>query len=180
MNRVFGLSSWRRAWVTVVALSFAVLSVLSCSREERGCRLSPGEPVPAFHVVTLSGQDMSESDFTGRRSLIVFFDVWCPDCKSELPELQRVYEYLEGETLILAVARRSDAEAVRQYWSQCGLTFPVSVPGSESVFGLFDRGSKSGVPQGYLTDEDGVVRYCFDSTDRMGVEEICEFLLGDI
>ena len=34
---------------------------------------------------------------------------------------------------------------------------PVAAPGNRETFNLFDRGSKSGVPQVYVTDKEGRV-----------------------
>lgn len=163
------------------ATSLLLAGMLSCSHNERGEHVGLGERVPDFHVITLGGKDITEASLPGRRSLIVFFDTWCPDCREELPEIQRVYEQIGDKALIVAIARKSDERSVREYWQANGLTLPVAVPGNTSVYDLFDRGSGTGVPQGYLIDADGVVRGFFDDTKTVRADTLCEFLLaGDI
>lgn len=165
--------------VTVLLLS---LVIPSCTRQGRGEHVALGESVPFFSVTSTDGRDYSSETILGHRALIVFFDTWCPDCKEELPQVQHAFDILSGADVsfsMLAISRKSDERSVKDFWLANGLTIPVAVPGNTSVFELFDRGSGTGVPQGYLVDEEGVVRGFFSDKNLLSAERICEFLFDD-
>lgn len=162
-----------------VTLLLLALVISSCTRQGRGEHVAPGEPIPSFRVLTLDGKSYTRETLLGQRSFIVFFDTWCPDCKNELPEVQRAFDILSdvgAPFAIIAVSRESDEKSVKDFWVVNGLSIPVAVPGSTSVYDLFDRNSGTGVPQGYLVDEEGVVRGFFSDKELASAERICEFL----
>lgn len=165
-----------------VTLLLLALVISSCTRQGRGEHVALGEPLPPFSALTLDGKKYTPETLLGQRSLIVFFDTWCPDCKDELPEVQRAYDILsdaDAPFAILAVSRKSDEKSVKDFWSTNSLSIPVAVPGSTSVYDLFDRHSGTGVPQGYLVDEEGVVRGFFSDKELVSAGRLCEFLFVD-
>lgn len=140
-------------------ITLAALCTVSCV-EETGTGGKPvgiGEVIPAFTVTTMDGATVSTATLLGKPSVIVFFDTTCPDCHRQLPEIEEVWRELEGSINAIAIAREQGSDPVRDYWSGNGLTMPVAAPGNRETFNLFDRGSKSGVPQVYVTDKEGRV-----------------------
>ena len=142
-----------------VIITLAALSAVSCVKEisTDGEHLSVGETIPAFTVTTLDGAATGSSTLLGKPSVIVFFDTTCPDCQRQLPEIDAVWRKLEGSINAIAISREQGPDPVRDYWSGNGFTMPVAAPGNRRTFNLFDRGSKSGVPQVFVTDKDGRV-----------------------
>ena len=140
-------------------ITLAALCAVSCAKETGadGEHVSVGETIPAFTVTTMDGATVSAATMLGKPSVIVFFDTTCPDCQRQLPEIEAVWRELEGSINAVAIAREQGPDPVRDYWHGNGLTMPVAAPGNRETFNLFDRGSKSGVPQVYVTDKEGRV-----------------------
>lgn len=57
--------------------------------EEGTVDLQTGESIPVFSVVMDDGQIITSETLKGEVSLIVFFHTGCPDCRKELPVLQK-------------------------------------------------------------------------------------------
>jgi len=142
-----------------VIITLAALSTVSCLKETGtdGKHVGVGEVIPAFTVTTLDGTTTGSDALLGKPSVIVFFDTTCPDCQRQLPEIEAVWRELEGSINAVAIAREQGPDPVRDYWSGNDLTMSVAAPGNRRTFNLFDRGSKSGVPQVFVTDKDGRV-----------------------
>lgn len=135
------------------------LLVLSCAQDSivGSHRLAVGEAVPEFSVSTVDGVMVDRGSLLGKPSVIVLFDTRCPDCREELPEIERLWNTLEGLVNVIAVAREEKEDDIVSYWRAAGYTLPVAAPGNRSVYDLFDGHSMSGVPQTYVVNSDGVV-----------------------
>lgn len=140
-------------------ITIAALCVVSCAKETGtdGEHISVGETIPEFTVTTLDGASTGSATLLGKPSIIVFFDTTCPDCQRQIPEIEAVWGELEGSIEAIAIAREQGPDPVRNYWCENGFTMPVAAPGNRETFNLFDRGSRSGVPQVYVTDKKGRV-----------------------
>ena len=53
--------------------------------------LKPGTEAPNFKLKTPEGRDLSLSSFKGKYVVLDFWASWCPDCRKDIPEVQRMY-----------------------------------------------------------------------------------------
>jgi len=44
-----------------------------------------------FKLKDLNGKEMSLSDLKGKKVFLNFWATWCPPCKEEMPEIQKLY-----------------------------------------------------------------------------------------
>ncbi|SDI57027.1 peroxiredoxin family protein [Natribacillus halophilus] len=63
--------------------------------------LEEGEIAPDFELKTLDGETMRLSDYRGERVMLNFWATWCPPCRAEMPDMQKLYD--EEDVVILAV-----------------------------------------------------------------------------
>ena len=78
-------------------LIFCLLLVMaSCSNE--------GHYVPSFHLTTLKGQQISETDLRGKITIINVWATWCPNCLSEISELNKLAEIYKTDTCVVFLA----------------------------------------------------------------------------
>ena len=82
-------------WIkTVCFLLWTCVMCTACiddDVEEGTVDLQTGENIPVFSVVMDDGQIITSETLKGEVSLIVFFHTGCPDCRKELPVLQKIY-----------------------------------------------------------------------------------------
>ncbi len=115
----------------LLALALAVLLT--------GCGpggIRKGQQAPAFSLEDLDGAQVSLAAFRGRPVLINFWASWCPPCRAEMPELQRVYASQGSDGLmILAVnlSTQDNLDDVRRFVAEQGLTFPILLDSEQAV-----------------------------------------------
>jgi peroxiredoxin len=98
-----------------------------------------GDPIPAFDAQLLSGKTLSAKALAGRPVLVVFWATWCPVCRKELPELQKLYDRHKAAGFEI-VALSIDAERIEvdEFWLDHRYTFPVAMrtPRHSEIFGV--------------------------------------------
>jgi peroxiredoxin len=89
--------------------------------------LMVGKYPPDFTLVnTISGAEVSLSDYMGRPVILFFWATWCPYCNDEITTLQEIYEaYDEEGLMVLAVESGGSYAEVAAYESTHGVTFPL-------------------------------------------------------
>jgi len=115
-----------------------------------------GEPAPDFTLPTPEGENISLKEFQGQVVLINFWATWCPPCRLEMPFLEAAYQrYKDQGFTVLAVDQQESPQAVRAYFQELGLTFPVVIDGTGEVSSLY---RVLALPTSYFVDRNGVVR----------------------
>ena len=128
---------------------------------------------PDFKVVSLSGQEVSLSDYLGKPVVINFWASWCPPCKQELPDFDSVYaEYRDRvEFMMVNVTdgMQETEKSARDYLSGQSFGFPVYLD-------LYLQGSYayrvSSLPATYFVDADGeLVTYAVGMIDAATIKK---------
>ncbi len=125
--------------------------------------LNSGDLAYDFTVVDKDGKDVTLSDLRGQIVILNFWASWCPPCKAEMPDFQKLQEELDAQgedaqVRILAVGlangyRNETIEVGAQFIKDQGYTFPVA----------FDTGDVatqyqiSSIPTTFILDKDGVI-----------------------
>jgi cytochrome c biogenesis protein CcmG/thiol:disulfide interchange protein DsbE len=115
------------------------------------------KPVPKFSLPGQNGVGFSDADLAvGKPVLINFFASWCVPCVEEAPSLMTLHE--EGVP-IYGIAYKDIATDTAAFLDKQGNPFTRvarDVPGRVAI----DWGV-SGVPETYLVDGNGIVRWRF-------------------
>ncbi len=148
----------RRGVGLLGAVLLALLLLAGCQeaggRPGRGIRV--GQPAPALELPSLDGGVVRLSDLRGQVVLVNFWGTYCPPCREEMPELQRLYErYQPRGFTILAVDVEEPAPAVAAFRDRLGLTFPILLSDDASVNPAF---AIRALPTSWLVDPSGVIR----------------------
>lgn len=87
-----------------------------------------GNNIPAFDTLLLGGSSLSGKALAGRPVLVVFWATWCPTCRKELPELQKLYaKHKAAGFEILALSIDAERLEVDEFWQDHRYTFPVAM-----------------------------------------------------
>jgi len=143
------------ALFAVVAIYFAL--ALSSGRDPS---LVPSalidKPAPDFALAGLDGKDeLTRASLAGQVVLVNFFASWCVPCRAEEPLLMRLSQ--EEHVPVYGIAYKDKPEAAQQFLDQLGDPYRrvgLDESGRTGIdFGVY------GVPETYLIDRQGHIRY---------------------
>ncbi|HIT46995.1 MAG TPA: TlpA family protein disulfide reductase [Candidatus Cryptobacteroides merdipullorum] len=154
---------------------FTLLTLASCIRESSpdGPELGPGDRLPEFNVTLDDGSALGTSDLSGEVSVIVFFNTGCPDCRMELPVIQRIYEDFGTRTSVVCISREQKQSEIEAYWHENGFSVPYSAQEDRRVYGQFSR---TGIPKVYVSGSDLTIHSVYDDDPVASYDD----LAGDI
>jgi len=130
-----------------------VLLVTGCS-EPSEARV--GESAPDFQLQNLDGQTVSLSDLRGKPMLINFWAIRCPDCRSEMPYIQEIYEEWSDKGLVvLAINIGESHSQVENFMKSQRLSFTVLLDTKQNVAQKYNF---QYIPTTFFIDKDGIIQ----------------------
>lgn len=127
-----------------------------------------------FSLPDLKGHKVRLSDFKDKVIFISFWATWCEPCRSELPQLEKIWKRHQdkGFELISIAVDPPDLEgAVRQMARRYRYKFPVLLDHETEVSNRFNP--TMDLPFGLLIDQDGRI-VATHAGYRIGDEETIE------
>lgn len=137
--------------------------------------------VPDFSLESSEGDTVTLSDYLGKVVVLNLWASWCPPCKAEMPDFQKLYEELDSGEVVLLMINQTDGQRETQekalgYVSENGFTFPILYdPGTVGyeIFGLTSIPATVVIDgEGYfsagvlgMTDYDAVVEMIEEARD---------------
>jgi len=116
-----------------------------------------GKPAPAFELPVLQqeGKRFVPADMRGKVWLLNVWASWCASCRDEHPLLVELSR--KGVLPILGLNYKDRGEDALRWLKQFGDPYQLSVVDADGRIGI-DYGVY-GVPETYLIDAEGVIRY---------------------
>lgn len=106
-----------------------------------------------FSLTDLNGNNISLSDFRGKRVLLNFWATWCGPCKAEMPDLQKLYqEFLDKDVVVLTVNLGENKNTVKKFIEKNNYEFIVLLDSKNEVGNLYKI---QYIPTSYFINEDG-------------------------
>ncbi len=99
--------------------------------------LQAGQFAPGFTLRTTTGARVSLSQLRGHPVWLNFWATWCPWCRKEIPELEKVQQEYGKQVDIYGVAVQQPQETVSQYMAQAHMNYPVLLDAQGSVAALY-------------------------------------------
>lgn len=118
-----------------------------------------GYPAPDFTLTDLEGKTVRLSDLRGQPVYLNFWATWCPPCREEMPDIQRVYTEKGQQVRFLAInltGTEKTVQGVREFLSAGGYTFPVLLDKDNAVS---EQYQVRAIPTSIFIDAAGVIRY---------------------
>ncbi len=126
-----------------------IANVLSYIRKPE---LTDGQ-LPKIKTLLISGEQFDTAAFEGKPLLIHFWATWCPTCKAEADNIQRLSSYYNVVTF--AVSSGDDA-AVKTYMKERGFDYAV-INDNEGRWA--EQFSVQGYPTTFIFDSSGEVSF---------------------
>lgn len=116
-----------------------------------------------FELKDQNGKVHKLSDYKGKTIFLNFWATWCPPCRAEMPDIQKLYESYQQEedpeVVILGVAgpdygQEKSEEEVKQFLKDNGYTYPVLM---DQGGGLFQQYGITSFPTTFMITKEGKV-----------------------
>lgn len=139
-------------------------------------------PAIDFELKDQYGKTHKLSDYKGKVVFLNFWATWCPPCKMEMPDIQKIYEKYEkqgekSEVVILSVAApntqdEKDIDGIKAFLEENGYTYPVLMDDGGYTFGAYRISS---LPTTFMIDKEGnVFGYIQGGLTQEAMESIIE------
>lgn len=136
----------------LVFLILAVFLLQACS--DKTTQLEKGKPTPRFELTKLNGGSVHfPEDTLGKVITLCFWADWCPYCKTELRDIEPIYQkYKNKGLIILAINLRQDNEKAAAFLSDIKISYDVLLDKAGKVA---DDYGVSGLPITFVIDRKG-------------------------
>lgn len=139
------------------------------------------KPPEDFSLMDINGQRVTLSDFKGKIVFLNFWTTWCPECRIEMPSLEKLHRKLNGKDFaMIAVNLQEPLIRVKDFLKKYPLTFTI----------LLDKNGKIGrqfgiraIPATYILDKNGgIIGKAFGSRhwDRNASIALFEHLINRV
>lgn len=106
-----------------------------------------------FKLKDLSGNEVSLSDFKGKKVFLNFWATWCPPCKAEMPDIENLYnETKDSDLIILAVNIGDDKNTTKSFIDKNKYGFTVLLDLDQSVAAQYNIAA---IPTSFFIDKEG-------------------------
>jgi len=154
---------WAQAAVWAGLVCLLVFVGIGLSRAQQGT-VQPGVAIPDFGIGLYGGYEFvgaSEirlSDLRGKVLLVNFWASWCKPCEQEAGALEGAWKHYapDGNVVVLGVDYVDTEPMARIFMKKFGVTYPNGPDLGTRISQLFRI---KGVPETFLLDQDGVLRY---------------------
>lgn len=150
--------NWGRILVWGGLLLLLGLLALGLVRAQRPI-VEIGSQAPDFVLTTFEDQQIDSRDLAGKVIVLNFWASWCKPCEQEAPDLEAAWRLYEptGQVMFLGVDYVDTEPEAMAYLEKFDITFPNGPDLGTRISQAFNR--KMGVPETYIIDQDGVLRY---------------------
>jgi len=156
--------SIKSQWLVCTALLALALSSIAIAQQpfdrsqlQKIVALPDKPPAPAFSLVDRQGEQHALSDYRGKVVIVNFWATWCAPCRKEMPSMQRAWEQMRNQDVMLLAVNWGDTEtAVAKFFKKLSVDFPVLLGGDREMTNAW---SVRGLPTTFVLDPEGRIAY---------------------
>lgn len=158
---------WSIATILVLVAAYTMISYNSSSKQPppsvnngSGDSTAKDNASSESFAIDFTLNDLDEnpvklSDFRGKKVLLNFWATWCPPCRAEMPDIEKLYkEYGDKDLVILAVNIGEDRKTVKDFVEQNGYSFKILLDTKSEVANKY---VVNAIPTSYFIDADGSI-----------------------
>lgn len=125
--------------------------------------LAAGSPAPDFTCIGADDKPVKLSDLKGKIVILDFWATWCGPCQKSMPHLQKVYDQVKDQNVVVLALCVSDLRPAYDTWRvrhKSDYSFPIAYDpaGRDASKNISTALFKvTGIPTQYVIDKDGKV-----------------------
>jgi peroxiredoxin len=105
-----------------------------------------------FTLAALDGKTYNLDALRGKVVLLNFWATWCPPCRREMPDMEKLYRRFTAKGLVVLAVSDEKRETVEDFLKKQNYTFPVLLDPERKVNTAFGI---EGIPNSFLFDRQG-------------------------
>jgi peroxiredoxin len=147
----------KTATTLAAALVLFTGAVLAGQGEQTLTPLPERPLAPEFDLPGPGGEPYRLADWRGKPVIVNFWATWCPPCRKEMPSMQRAWEAVRDEGIVLvAINVGEDAETVQRFVTDFPVGFPLPMDERSEVVQAWPV---KGLPTTFVVDPKGRLAY---------------------
>mgnify|MGYP001579612607 CR=1 FL=1 len=148
--------------IGIIAIIIAAIAFIELSKpknnvivsDDKNTGITIGKTAPDFKLENLEGKKAKLSDYRGKKIILNFWASWCPPCREEMPEFQKIYAS-NKEIVVLGVNLQESKEAIQSFTKKLEINFPILLDPNSQVKNMYNVFTQ---PVTYFIDENGVIK----------------------
>jgi cytochrome c biogenesis protein CcmG/thiol:disulfide interchange protein DsbE len=100
--------------------------------------LAVGDYPPNFTLEDVHGRMVTLSSLRGHPVWLNFWATWCPWCRTEMPDMEKVHEMYGSRLLIYGIDLQESRATVSRWLAQHGITYDVLLDSTGQVATTYD------------------------------------------
>jgi peroxiredoxin len=105
-----------------------------------------------FSLTALDGKTYTLASLKGRIVLLNFWATWCPPCRKEMPDMEKLYRKYEKQGLTVLAVSDEKRETVEGFLAKNPYGFPILLDPSRKVHKAY---GVEGIPKSFIFDREG-------------------------
>lgn len=123
------------------------------NNKEASAGVEEGDKAIDFQLRNLEGKQVSLSDYQGKKVMLNFWATWCPPCKKEMPEMEKVHK--ENKDIVILSVNLDPNQDVKGFMEKMNLTFPVLLDQENEINKEYKVIS---IPTSFFIDSEGIIK----------------------
>lgn len=123
------------------------------NNKEASAGVEEGDKAIDFQLRNLEGKQVSLSDYHGKKIMLNFWATWCPPCKKEMPEMEKVHK--ENKDIVILSVNLDPNQDVKGFMEKMNLTFPVLLDQENDINKEYKVIS---IPTSFFIDSEGIIK----------------------
>jgi len=127
---------------------------------------------PDFKLKDLDGNELSFNNLRGKKVFLNFWATWCPPCKAEMPEIEKLYQETKNSDLVIVTIEIGEPLSdVKAFIGNNNYNFKVLLDSNQSVAAQYGI---SAIPTSFFIDKEGNI--ISKHTGPMNTDQMKEYI----